>query len=70
MIAPRVDVECVLGEFSGNSWHVRRTPGENFLVLTEEFDEREFLCGTQVVGDEGRLGGIRWMDLHLLCVHG
>ena len=64
-----VDVECVLGEFPRNSWHVRRTPGENFPVLTEEFDEREFLCGTQVVGDEGRLGGIRWVDLHFLCVH-
>ena len=64
------DIECVLGEFPGNSWHVRRTPGEDFPPLTEEFDERAFLCGAEVVGDQRRLGGIRRMDLHLLCVDG
>ena len=62
------DVECVLGEFPGNSWHVHRTPGEDFPALTEEFDERAFLCGAEVVGDQRRLGGVRRMDLHLLCV--
>ena len=51
-----------------SSWHVRWTPGEDFPVLTEEFDEREFLCGTQVVGDEGRLGRVRWVDLDHHCV--
>ena len=60
----------MLGKFHGNSWHVRRTPGEYFPALTEEFDERAFLCGAEVVGDQRRLGGIRQMDLHLLCVDG
>ena len=59
----------MLGEFPGNPWHVRWTPGEDLPVLTEEFDEREFLCGTQVVGDEGRLGRVRWVDLEFLRVH-
>ena len=64
------DIECVLGEFPGNSWHVRRTPGEDFPPLTEEFDERAFLGGAEVVGDQGRLGGIRRMDLYFLGVDG
>src|SRR4051812_45764125 len=60
----------MLGEFPGNSWHVRRTPGEDFPALTEEFDKRAFLCGVEIIGDHRRLGGIRRVDLHLLCVDG
>src|SRR4051812_21057882 len=54
--------------FPGNSWHVRRTPDEDFQVLTEEFDECAFLCGAEVVGYQRRLGGVRRVDLHLLRV--
>src|SRR3954467_217155 len=60
----------MLGEFPGNSWHVRRTPGEDFPALTEEFGERAFLCRAEVVGDQRHLGGIRRVDLHLFCVDG
>ena len=42
--SPWVYFKSVLGEFPGYAWHVCWTPGKNFLVLTEEFDECAFLC--------------------------
>ena len=38
------DFELVLGKFPGNPWHVRWDPCKDFPVLTEEFDERAYLC--------------------------
>lgn len=64
----RVHFECMLGEFPGNSWNVRRTPGEDFPVNMEEFNEHDILCGTLVVGNHSRLGGVRRVDLHWLGV--
>ena len=58
-----VDVECVLGEFPGYSWHVSWTTCEDFPALTEELDERAFLCGREAFRHEGGLGRICWVDL-------
>jgi hypothetical protein len=30
----------MLDEFPGNTWHVRRIPGKDFLALMEELDKR------------------------------
>ena len=40
----RKHLQGMLGKFSGYAWHVGRTPRENFPALTEELDERAFLC--------------------------
>ena len=42
-----INLKGVLGEFPGYTWHVGWTPGEDFPVLSEELDERAFLCGRQ-----------------------
>ena len=44
----RIDVECVLSEFSRYTWHVRRFPCKYVPILTDELDERAFLFGIQV----------------------
>ena len=63
----RAYFKCVLGEFSGYTWHVSWTPCKYFPVLTEEFDERAFLCDRQVSGHDGRFGGIRRVHLMSSC---
>ena len=64
----RAYFKCVLGEFSGYAWHVSWTPGKNFPVLTEELDERAFLCRGEVRRDDDRLSGVRWVHLVGSCV--
>ena len=64
----RAYFKCVLGEFSGYAWHVRRTPSEYFPMLTEELDERAFLCGGQIGGYDCCFGWIRWVHLMGSCV--
>src|SRR5664279_2276423 len=60
----------MLGEFPGYAWHVRWTPGEDFLVLTEEFDERAFLCRGKASRHHRRLGGVCRVHLVRPCVVG
>ena len=36
----RINIECVLSEFSRYSWHVRRFPSKDVPILTDELDER------------------------------
>src|SRR3954464_9089150 len=45
----RVDIEGVLSEFPGNSWHIGRLPGEYFPALTEELNERAFQCFSEAL---------------------
>ena len=66
----RVKIECVLGEFPGNTWHVCWTPGEDFTALTEEFNERAFLCGVEVGRDESHFLWVVRVDLHFSCILG
>ena len=64
----RAYLKCVLGEFSGDAWHVCRTPSEYFPVLTEELDKRAFLCGGEVRRDDDYFSGVRWVHLVGSCV--
>jgi hypothetical protein len=42
-------------------WHVWRTPGEDFLALTEELDKRTFLCGSRFTAmDFVFAGSVGW----------
>src|SRR5664279_1612731 len=70
-------IDCLIGlasgytsrECSANSlgyaWHVRWTPGEDFPVLTEKFDERAFVCGGKASRHHRRLGGVCRVHLEL-----
>ena len=58
-----IDIKCVLGEFPGYSRHVSWTPGKDFPALTEELDERAFLCWREAFRHEGSLGRVRRVDL-------
>jgi hypothetical protein len=44
-----VDMKFMLYQFPRNSWHVSRLPCEDVPIFVEEFDEREFLFGIQIV---------------------
>ena len=58
-----VDVECVLGEFPGYSWHVGWAPCKDFPALMEELDERAFLFRSEIFRHESGLGGVHRVDL-------
>ena len=58
-----IDLECVLGEFPGYSWHVGWAPCEDFPALTEELDERAFLFRSEIFRHKSGLGGLRRVDL-------
>ena len=58
-----IDVECVLGEFPGHSWHVGWAPCEDVPALTEELDERAFLFRSEIFRHESGLRGVRRVDL-------
>jgi hypothetical protein len=45
-----IHIECMLGKFPGNSWHVHRTPSKDFPALTEELDECALLCRHEILG--------------------
>ena len=47
----RINTESVLSEFSRYTWHVRRFPREDVPILTDELDERAFLCWIQIGTD-------------------
>jgi hypothetical protein len=53
-----VDVKFVLGEFPRDTWHVGWFPCKDVSILTEELDERAFLCGREVCSHSHLLGGI------------
>jgi hypothetical protein len=42
-------MQFVLNQFPRNSWHVNRLPCEDVPIFLEEFDEREFLFGIQIM---------------------
>jgi hypothetical protein len=47
----------VLNQFLRISWYVSRLPCEDVLIFLEEFDEREFLFGIQIVAYVSNIGG-------------
>jgi hypothetical protein len=59
----RVEMQFVLNQFPRKSRHVSRLPYEDVPIFLEEFDEREFLFGIQIiahVSDLGRLLHGQW----------
>jgi hypothetical protein len=38
-----IDLQFVLGQFSWDSWHIRRLPCEYVSVILQKLDERAFL---------------------------
>jgi hypothetical protein len=54
----RVDVEAMLDQLPGHSWHVRCLPREDVEVSPEEVDERVFLFGVKVSPDGGGLAAV------------
>jgi hypothetical protein len=62
------DLQFMLGEFPRGAWHICWTPGEHPPVLTEELNERTFLCRGKGIRHLHGLGGIRRVDLVLPCV--
>jgi hypothetical protein len=53
-----VNVKFVLYQFSRNSWHVNGLPCEDVPIFLEEFDDRKFLFGIQIVSHMSNLGGL------------
>src|SRR3954470_5140166 len=58
----------MLSEFPGNSWHIGRLPGEYFPALTEELDERAFLCFSEALRHVDSLVLICWVNLLCMCL--
>src|SRR4051812_5618435 len=58
-----VGVEFVLSEFPRDTRHVEWLPCEDVPVLTEELDERAFLCWAHACPDRHRLAGVAWDHL-------
>jgi hypothetical protein len=54
----RIDVEAVLDQLPGHSWHVRWLPREDVAVSLEEADERVFLFGVKAGPDGGGLAAV------------
>jgi hypothetical protein len=54
----RIDVEAVLDQLPGHSWHVCWLPHEDVAVSPEEADERVFLFGVEAGPDGGGLAAI------------
>jgi hypothetical protein len=46
----------MLNQFPRNSRHISRLPCEDVAILLEEFDEREFLFGIQIISYVIKLG--------------
>ena len=51
-----INIKSVLSEFPRYTWHVRRFPGENIPILTDELNERAFLFWIQVGTDTELFG--------------
>jgi hypothetical protein len=58
----------VLSKFPRDASHICWTPGEHPLVITEELDERTFLCDGKRIRHLRGLGWIHWVDLVLSSV--
>jgi hypothetical protein len=54
----RIDVEAVLNQLPGHSWHVRWPPREDVAVSPEEVDERVFLFWVEAGPDGGGLARV------------
>jgi hypothetical protein len=51
----RINVEGMLDQLPGHSWHVRWLPRDDVAVSSEEVDERVFLFGAETRPDGGGL---------------
>ena len=58
----------MLGEFPGDAWHIGWAPGKCPPALTEELDERVFLCGGESYRHPSCFGRICRVDLDLVGV--
>ena len=63
-------MEFVLSEFPRHTRHVRGLPCEDVSILTEELDERSFLCRRQVGPDSDLLALVALDDIDLPRVLG
>jgi hypothetical protein len=65
-----VHMEFMLNQFPRDSWHVSRLPCKDVPIFLEEFDEREFLFGTQCVAYVSNIGRLLRRQWYLLteCV--
>ena len=61
-----VSIKMVLSELSQYTWHVRRFPRKNVPILTDELDERAFLCRIQIGTDTELLRSISWGKVNKL----
>jgi hypothetical protein len=62
----RIDVEAVLNQLPGHSWHVRWLPREDVAVSPEVVDERVFLFGVEAGPDGGGLAGVACSEVDRL----
>src|SRR3954466_8616843 len=62
----RINIKSVLSESSWYTRHVRRLPCKDAPVLTDELDERAFLCRIQVGTDAELLRWIAWSKINKL----
>jgi hypothetical protein len=62
----RIDVEAVLDQLPGHSWHVRWLPCEDVAVSPEEADEHVFLLGVEAGPDGGGLSGVTCHEVDYL----
>jgi hypothetical protein len=62
----RIDVEAVLNQLPGISWHVRWFPCEDVAVSPEEVDERVFLFGVGAGPDGGGLAVVACPEIDRL----
>jgi hypothetical protein len=53
-----IDLHFMLGQFSLDSWHIRRLPCEYVSIILQEPDERAFLFVVQAGADDGSLAFI------------
>jgi hypothetical protein len=65
-----LDVECVLSDLSGDTWHFCRAPHKYVLVVSEKVNEISFLFGVYAHPNLNSLGGILGVDLHDLGILG
>ena len=67
----RIDTESMLGQFPGNTRHVRGFPCEDVPVLTKELDVRFFLFGVERRCDVSRGSiGVGRVNVGRLCFAG
>jgi hypothetical protein len=62
----RIDVEAVLNQLPGRSWHVRWLPREDVEVSPKEVDERVFLFGVEAGPDGGGLAAVACLEVDRL----